>query len=305
LILEYAGQIEDHMNKIISSIQNNHWRTNPSVLNGMRIAVFRKGTGAFPTVITGMAVESPSNIGYSKVRVAFDNERTNSRGMIAPPTMATTPYNNFSPQAADNSSTHSLRLNDISISDNLHIPRFSMNGGGGVPGGLGSERVGISHFNQNSTSFLQHHCSSNSSLSAYTQQQQQKLSPTSTITTEQQIVGDVTEPIWVQSMKEGSTWYEPDELFFIESKRYLSNTDKRIFWEMAKALIELPEVSLAVKTGIKNPNELASALKRNEYRVLWTKEAAEILPKDITIELIRSAYTTNNTGNINVTNDKL
>jgi hypothetical protein len=53
LITEYASQIEDHMNKIASCIQNNHWRTNPSVLAGMRIAVFRKGTGPVPTVITG------------------------------------------------------------------------------------------------------------------------------------------------------------------------------------------------------------------------------------------------------------
>mmetsp|Transcript_30237 Transcript_30237/g.32955 ORF Transcript_30237/g.32955 Transcript_30237/m.32955 type:complete len:97 (-) Transcript_30237:60-350(-) len=53
LILEYASQIEDHMNRIASVIQNNHWRTNPSVLSGMRVAVFRKSTGSFPTVITG------------------------------------------------------------------------------------------------------------------------------------------------------------------------------------------------------------------------------------------------------------
>lgn len=53
LILEYAGQIEEHMNRISSCIQNNHWRTNPSVLAGLRVAVFRKGNGPIPTVITG------------------------------------------------------------------------------------------------------------------------------------------------------------------------------------------------------------------------------------------------------------
>ncbi len=53
LILEYASQIEDHMTKIVTTIQSNHWRTNPSILSGMRIAVFRKGSNTVPTVVTG------------------------------------------------------------------------------------------------------------------------------------------------------------------------------------------------------------------------------------------------------------
>jgi hypothetical protein len=53
LIQEYASQIEEHMNKIVSLIQNHHWRTNPTVLSGMRVAIFRKGNTPLPTVITG------------------------------------------------------------------------------------------------------------------------------------------------------------------------------------------------------------------------------------------------------------
>lgn len=53
LILEYANQIEEHMNKIVSTIQNNNWRTNPSVLAGMRVCLFRKGSNSLPTIITG------------------------------------------------------------------------------------------------------------------------------------------------------------------------------------------------------------------------------------------------------------
>jgi hypothetical protein len=53
LIMDYAAQIEDHMNKVVSIIQAQHWRTNPSILTGMRISVFRKGCNPIPTVVTG------------------------------------------------------------------------------------------------------------------------------------------------------------------------------------------------------------------------------------------------------------
>jgi hypothetical protein len=53
LMLEYASQIEQHMNKVIALVEQHHWRTNPTVLAGMRIAVFRKGTNALPTIVTG------------------------------------------------------------------------------------------------------------------------------------------------------------------------------------------------------------------------------------------------------------
>lgn len=53
LILEYANQIEEHMNKMVGIIHTQNWRTNPSVLAGMRISVFRKGSNPIPTVVTG------------------------------------------------------------------------------------------------------------------------------------------------------------------------------------------------------------------------------------------------------------
>ena len=202
--------------------------------------------------------------------MAFDNDRPTSAARMhhsshyPPPLTVPASYNVFSPpdhHPALHSS--SLRLNDLG--DNSHIPQL-----GRSVGPVSVHSVGQTTNNA-------------------------KSSPTSTITTtnEQQIVGDVTEPIWVQSAKEGSQWYEPDELFLLESKRFLSSTDKRIFWEMARALIELPEISLACKSGIKSPQDLAITLKRLEYRVLWMKDAPDYLPKEITSELIRAAYLSN------------
>jgi hypothetical protein len=64
-----------------------------------------------------------------------------------------------------------------------------------------------------------------------------------------------------------------------------------MFWEMARALIELPELSIA-STGskIRTPADLTAILKRPEYRVLWTADAAQYLPKEMAVELITSAY---------------
>lgn len=52
-MLEYASQIEQQMNKIVSVVEQNHWRISPSVLAGMRVAVFRKGANPMPTIVTG------------------------------------------------------------------------------------------------------------------------------------------------------------------------------------------------------------------------------------------------------------
>lgn len=53
LMLEYANQIEQQMNKIVAVVEQNHWRLSPSVLAGMRVAVFRKGCNPMPTIVTG------------------------------------------------------------------------------------------------------------------------------------------------------------------------------------------------------------------------------------------------------------
>eukprot|EP01035_Chromulina_nebulosa_P028385 gene28385-37467_t len=80
MILEYAAQIEAHMNKIIHCIQSNHWRSSPNILNGMRVAVFRKSSSVIPAIITGVAIEANTSIGYSKLRVAFDSDKVSKIG---------------------------------------------------------------------------------------------------------------------------------------------------------------------------------------------------------------------------------
>lgn len=104
------------------------------------------------------------------------------------------------------------------------------------------------------------------------------------------VIGDISEPFWVQNKKEGSVWSDPDDLFLIEAKKLISSTDKRVFWEMARSILELPELSIHCQSGIRNSTDLANVLKRPEHRVLWIAEAPDYMPKDVATELIKSAY---------------
>lgn len=49
------------------------------------------------------------------------------------------------------------------------------------------------------------------------------------------------------------------------------------------------EVVLTVAC-VRNAKDLAGALKRPEYRVLWTPDAPDYLPKEAASELIAAAY---------------
>jgi hypothetical protein len=53
LIIEYASQIEVHLDKLIKCVEKKNWRINPNVLLGARVAVFRKTATSMPTVLTG------------------------------------------------------------------------------------------------------------------------------------------------------------------------------------------------------------------------------------------------------------
>ena len=112
------------------------------------------------------------------------------------------------------------------------------------------------------------------------------------------LVGDISEPFWVQQQtttareNNSSVWCDPDELFTTTvSRKLISMDDKVMFWEMTRALIELPEYSkLCPDSAIRTVEDLIDVLKRPEYRVLWIPEASQYLPKGMSSELLRYAY---------------
>ena len=91
-------------------------------------------------------------------------------------------------------------------------------------------------------------------------------------------------------------WCDPDELFLSPAGAggaLISADDKRVFWEMARALIELPPLSaLCEQSCIRSAHDLTAVLRRPEFRVLWLSDAPQYLPKEVASELIRSAYVT-------------
>ena len=88
------------------------------------------------------------------------------------------------------------------------------------------------------------------------------------------------------------TWSDPDEQSTAEIKKHITATDKRIFWEMTKAIVELPEITEFCSMSIKTSKDLAILLRKTEYKVLWTSEGADIIPKQTAADLVRAAYVT-------------
>jgi len=108
--------------------------------------------------------------------------------------------------------------------------------------------------------------------------------------TNKQLVADVAEPIWLKADKEGACWQEPDEVF-ANSKPVVSVTDRRLFWEMARAIVLLPQLALYCKGSVKNSSELCAFLVKKENKCLWYPEVSlDFLPKDDAIDLVRRAY---------------
>lgn len=54
---------------------------------------------------------------------------------------------------------------------------------------------------------------------------------------QQQVIGDITEPFWVQATTEAAVWGDPDDLCFSEAKRLVTAADRKTFWEMARAIM--------------------------------------------------------------------
>ena len=111
----------------------------------------------------------------------------------------------------------------------------------------------------------------------------------------QQIVADVGETIWVRNEAAvggggGDAWMEPDEYYMTTQKAVTAN-DRRLFWEMARAITLLPALAQHCRGPIKSPRDLTLFLMRRENRVVWAPEASlDFLPKEEAMLLIQQAY---------------
>lgn len=111
------------------------------------------------------------------------------------------------------------------------------------------------------------------------------------------IMGDISEPFWVQPPSPGALWSDPDELFLDFARDKITVADKIMFWEMARAIMELPGLSNNINSGIRCTDDLTEVLKRPEHRLFWIPKAPEFLPKSVASELIATAYVLPNSPN--------
>lgn len=249
-----------------------------------------------------MAIECLTNIGYSKLRIAFDTEKhkvpiSPRSAPPLPPVESTTPPAT-QPQAAYHGFTGGAYTPPRTAREHV----FYQNTTPG-PGSSQSRARTSTLTNSTAPSGLYTGASFAGSVPSVKPPGVPPPHHDHTSRSPPHVVGDVAEPFWVQSLQEHSVWCDPDELFLTNAKRKITLTDKRMFWEMARALIELPELSLASHDSkIRTAADLTKVLLRPEYRILWIPEAAQFLPKEVATELIRSAYVVPDANNVSNNN---
>ena len=242
LVVEFAYQIESHINRLISRVNATSWRTNCDVFAGMSIAVFHKKPSSTPTVLMGTAIESSGGNGslvpYSRLRVEFD-------------------ANSSVTASGGGCFTGNINSNNNNSVNKKH-----------------RETVGTC----TSTDYGNHADDSDIMSGAPT-----------ILSTANVHIGDVTEPFWVRK-SDVSSWMEPDEMSMVELKKVLTSSDKRLFWEMVRSILDLPVLASKLKCPIKNSKDLYHVMSKPENRILWTSGSCEYLPKDTACALVGDAY---------------
>jgi hypothetical protein len=86
LIVGFGAIIDSHIESVLSKIDNNNWRTNPDVLTGFRISIFRQTSSSMPTILTGTILDSPAHMhgGHNSLRICFDEAGYKQQGFKSP-----------------------------------------------------------------------------------------------------------------------------------------------------------------------------------------------------------------------------
>jgi hypothetical protein len=87
-----------------------------------------------------------------------------------------------------------------------------------------------------------------------------------------------------------SVWSDPDKLFEMDSAKLFSTSEKCSLWEMARSIVELPELAAKLKGRWKSADDICKTMKRQEYRVLWTATFQQFMPHKQALELVHAAY---------------
>ena len=221
-------------------------------------------------------MDATSTTGYSKVRVLFDSSENKSNSSYSNPVTTSSTTCNSPVTVMRHSSPGRTKVNTLVSQTNKtsvnHITANGVTAYGDIsePFWIQFPQSLSTHLNQN-----QLQLNTPISYSPITPRYANELDASKGLSQ--------TYPVWC----------DPDEAFITDVKKHITMTDKIIFWEMAKAIMEMPKLSENCDPVIRNSKDLAGILKRPEFRFLWSPDAPDLLPKDAASELISAAYVLN------------
>jgi hypothetical protein len=327
LIAESASIVDRHIETLLKTVERHHWRTNPSILAGSSVALLfpRQEGGSKPEFVVGKVVEARGRMPYSCIRVSVEppadpvapaaagtGSNSNSQqasprhskataaggGGSEPSPPGTPPITNRRAAASSRLTPFgvSMSMMDDSNYNNNNNNSSSIGSGGSdhrdgfpsvVPVASVFAAVSWNDFEISSSS------SSSSSSSA----------PSSHKPSEQDVTIDGSTSIYVQHKASGE-WTDPDLTFVDDIKSLLAPTDGAYFWEMLKAVVELPRLQSQCKGRIQTTQHIVDVLTRREFRCLWqyNKGIPSFLPKKCALQLIYHAF--GPAGNIGINNNK-
>lgn len=261
LIVESASALDAFIENTLKTVERHHWRTNPSILAGRPVAILpqRQG-GSKPEFILGTVMELPagdSSLPYSTLRVRVESNQSPS----TTPRASSTPP----PQAA---AAPPPRQTMTDISNSSFLARRETFRARAETEGKGVEedaRAGVTN------------------AVAWTDFE-------TTVSSDEDFRVDSRLRVLVKQKEE---WADPDELFVEEAKTLLSPADGIYFWEMLRAILELPSLQSQCKGRIQSPQHIVDVLVRKEFRCLWSyhsKKLPGFLPKKYALQLIQHAF---------------
>lgn len=260
LIAESASILDNFMDNILKTVEHHHWRTNPSILTGRPIAVLpangRQG-GNKPDFIHGIVMESPpGHHGDGSTTYVTLRVRVESNG-----SPSNTPRAGPSPAAAASTGADLTNASFLARRESLRIRAET--------GEAKTKEV-----------------TKNPPLATVSWQDFE-----TTVSQDEDFLVDSRLKVLIKHKDE---WIDPDELFLEEAKSLLASSDGVYFWEMLKAILELPPLQSQCKGRIRSPQHIVDILVRHEFRCLWSYQANKklpgFLPKKYALQLTQHAF---------------
>jgi hypothetical protein len=251
---------------VLNRIKQNSWRTNPSVVAGYSIAVFRKANTPTPVVLMGTVITS-NKIGHSKIRVSFDdppdkNDNNKSASGVDKNITTHTPTTSINKSSCvymDEATASGKNYRDVLSTTSTYLVNSPVRSPT-TPRTIGQPML----------------WSDSQSYSKDIKSETEEV---------ERVIGDVGEPFWLRG--HDGCWIEPDNL--LEESGVITPDDRIMFWEMVRCIVEMPKLTNHI-TFPRTVQDIVDIVRRPENRVLWTANGHSCLPTHAVHTLLAIAY---------------